>query len=75
MIQRRSVHRNSASSLKLSASVPPSNPAVTFKKRQKGLKYLIHFIGDLHQPLHAGDNYDRGGNDVQVEFLGQTITL
>jgi hypothetical protein len=44
-----------------------------FKKRQKALKYLIHFVGDLHQPLHAGDNHDRGGNDVQVEFLGQTI--
>lgn len=43
------------------------------RKRQKALKYLIHFVGDLHQPLHAGDNHDRGGNDVQVEFLGQTI--
>jgi hypothetical protein len=44
-----------------------------YKKRQKALKYLIHFVGDLHQPLHAGDNHDRGGNDVQVEFLGQMI--
>ncbi len=47
--------------------------AANFKKRQKALKYLIHFVGGLHQPLHAGDNHDRGGNDVQVEFLGQTI--
>jgi hypothetical protein len=50
-----------------------ADPATDFKKRQKALKYLIHFVGDLHQPLHAGDNHDRGGNDVQVEFLGQTI--
>jgi hypothetical protein len=50
-----------------------ANPAVSFKKRQKALKYLIHFVGDLHQPLHAGDNHDRGGNDVRVEFLGQTV--
>jgi hypothetical protein len=50
-----------------------ANPAENFKKRQKALKYLIHFVADLHQPLHAGDNQDRGGNDVQVEFLGQTI--
>ena len=42
-------------------------------KRQNALKYLIHFVADLHQPLHAGDNDDRGGNDMQVEFLGQTI--
>jgi hypothetical protein len=50
------------------------NKEADFKKRQKALKYLIHFIGDLHQPLHSGDNHDRGGNDVQVEFLGQTIS-
>lgn len=50
-----------------------ANPAINFKKRQKALKYLIHFVADLHQPLHAGDNHDRGGNDVQVEFLGQSI--
>ena len=30
-------------------------------------------MGDLHQPLHAGDNHDRGGNDVPVVFLGKTI--
>ena len=45
-----------------------ANPAINFKKRQKALKYLIHFVGDLHQPLHAGDNNDRGGNGVQVDF-------
>jgi hypothetical protein len=50
-----------------------ANQAASFKKRQKALKYLIHFVGDLHQPLHAGDNHDRGGNDVRVEFLGQTL--
>ena len=49
------------------------NKDADFSKRQKALKYLIHFVGDLHQPLHAGDNHDRGGNDVQVEFLGQAI--
>jgi nuclease S1 len=43
------------------------------RKRQKALKYLIHLVGDLHQPLHAGNNADHGGNDVQVEFIGETI--
>jgi hypothetical protein len=32
------------------------------------LKFLLHFIGDLHQPLHAADNKDRGGNEVPVLF-------
>jgi hypothetical protein len=49
-----------------------ANRSASVRQRQKALKYLIHFIGDLHQPLHAGENHDRGGNDVQVEFLGQT---
>lgn len=42
-------------------------------QRHHALKYLIHFVADLHQPLHAGDQADRGGNDVPVEFLGQTM--
>ena len=50
-----------------------TNPSIDSVKRQKALKYLVHFVGDLHQPLHAGQNHDRGGNDVTVEFLGQTL--
>lgn len=50
-----------------------ANPLINPQKRQKALKYLIHFVGDLHQPLHAGQNHDRGGNDVKVVFLGQTV--
>lgn len=38
-------------------------------QRAEALKYLVHFIGDIHQPLHAiGD--DRGGNGITVTFLG-----
>lgn len=37
--------------------------------RIEALKYLVHLIGDLHQPLHVGDNQDRGGNDALVTFL------
>lgn len=35
------------------------------------LKFLVHLIGDLHQPLHAGRAEDRGGNDIQVQWFGQ----
>ena len=34
--------------------------------RGEALKFLIHFVSDLHQPLHAIDNADRGGNDTRV---------
>lgn len=37
--------------------------------KAEALKFLIHFVGDLHQPLHTVDNKDRGGNDVRVEAL------
>lgn len=30
------------------------------------LKFLVHLIGDLHQPLHVGRAEDRGGNDIKV---------
>jgi hypothetical protein len=31
------------------------------------LKYLVHFVGDVHQPLHAGYQDDRGGNTYQLQ--------
>ncbi|HXT68289.1 MAG TPA: S1/P1 nuclease [Vicinamibacterales bacterium] len=46
--------------------VDASRPA---SLRAEDLKFLIHFVGDLHQPLHSIDNKDRGGNDVRVEAL------
>jgi hypothetical protein len=39
-------------------------------KRVEALKFVIHFVGDLHQPLHCADrNGDRGGNTRLVFFL------
>ena len=31
------------------------------------LKYLVHFVGDVHQPLHAGYADDKGGNQFQIQ--------
>ena len=36
--------------------------------RVRALAFLIHFVGDLHQPLHAGEKGDKGGNDVHVSY-------
>lgn len=36
--------------------------------RVQALAFLIHFVGDLHQPLHAGDRNDKGGNDVKADY-------
>lgn len=39
------------------------------------LKMLVHFMGDLHQPLHAGRGEDKGGNDIQVRWFGDGTNL
>ena len=38
--------------------------------RTEALKWVLHFVGDLHQPLHAGRPGDLGGNRVLVDFFG-----
>jgi|TARA_B110000908_G_C10121281_1_gene387722 hypothetical protein len=39
------------------------------------LKMLVHFVGDLHQPMHIGQKEDRGGNRIKVEWFGQGTNL
>lgn len=43
--------------------------------KENALKFLIHFIADLHQPLHTGRVEDNGGNKIQVSWLGLDVTL
>ncbi len=38
-------------------------------KRAEATRYIIHFIGDMHQPLHVINNGDNGGNCVPVKYL------
>lgn len=40
------------------------------RERNAALKWVVHLVGDLHQPLHAADNHDRGGNEVPVVLAG-----
>jgi len=47
------------------------NPNATESDQAFYLKLLIHFIGDLHQPMHIGQAEDKGGNDVQVQWFGK----
>lgn len=38
-------------------------------KRADAVRYLVHFVGDLHMPLHASTNNDEGGNCVPVRYF------
>jgi hypothetical protein len=37
-------------------------------ERLAALAFLVHFAGDVHMPLHSGDNEDRGGNDREADY-------
>jgi len=39
------------------------------------LEFLVHFVGDVHQPLHVGYGYDEGGNTVKVKWFGDPTEL
>ncbi len=51
-----------------------SNPTTPQPERILALVYLLHFVGDLHQPLHSADNHDRGGNCVRLALGGPRTT-
>ena len=43
--------------------------------RALALRFIVHIVGDLHQPLHAGNGTDKGANDVKVTFFGKDTNL
>ena len=45
-----------------------ADPKVPVRERLIALAFLVHFVGDLHNPMHAGDRGDRGGNDVKANY-------
>lgn len=44
----------------------------SLQEREYALWFLVHFVGDLHMPLHIADDNDRGGNSKQVRFFSPT---
>lgn len=51
------------------------DPAATAEQRKEALMFLVHFVGDMHQPLHCADNKDKGGNAVKLDFFGRSSNL
>ncbi len=52
-----------------------ANPATPAAERLEALKYVVHFVGDVHQPLHAGFADDRGGNSFQLQAFDRGTNL
>lgn len=51
------------------------DPSASFAEKQLALRFIVHLVGDLHQPLHVGKCCDRGGNDVKVKWFGRDLNL
>lgn len=51
------------------------DPAAPDESKEFSLRFLVHLIGDLHQPLHVGNGLDRGGNKCRVFFHNQKTNL
>jgi hypothetical protein len=52
-----------------------SSPGADRYAREEALKWVIHLVGDLHQPLHAGERHDKGGNLMRVKVNRRTYAL
>ncbi len=51
------------------------DPESSRAHKQLALRFSLHIIQDLHQPLHVGNGNDRGGNNVKVVLAGKTTNL
>ncbi len=75
---------------KVYEKAPPEGDAVTalemFSKQLKSketsletkqiaLRFIVHIIGDLHQPFHSGTDIDQGGNTIKVTFFNEETNL
>ena len=51
------------------------DPTASLADKQLALRFVVHLVGDLHQPLHVGKCCDKGGNDVKVSWFGKPTNL
>jgi hypothetical protein len=51
------------------------NPTGSKSSKVTALKYLVHLVGDLHQPMHVSRAEDKGGNDISITFMGNDSNL
>jgi hypothetical protein len=51
-----------------------ADPNAPVRRKRMALRFVVHLVEDAHQPMHVGDNRDRGGNAVQVQFFRDDLT-
>ncbi|MBB1361155.1 S1/P1 nuclease [Shewanella sp. SR44-4] len=51
------------------------NPKVSQQEKWQALAFYVHFVGDIHQPLHVGHSHDKGGNTIKLKWFGEHTNL
>jgi len=59
----------------LSAEHTLKDNEASHMQKVEALKFLVHFVGDMHQPMHVSHAEDKGGNSIQVTFEGNDTNL
>lgn len=59
----------------LSLQTDLKNPTLSHSEKEIALRFLIHLVGDLGQPLHVGRDEDQGGNKIPVTWFGEHSNL
>ncbi len=49
--------------------------SASLRQQKDALKFLVHFVGDVHQPLHLGNKKDRGGSTLRFPYKGKIVSL
>jgi hypothetical protein len=52
-----------------------ADESLPVEQRREALMFLVHFVGDMHQPLHGGRAEDRGGNDIHITLYDTPTNL
>jgi hypothetical protein len=71
ILNGKTKERNQFQQLMVENDVKPLNGSID----ATALAFLVHFIGDIHQPMHVGKNKDFGGNKIIVEFFSKKMNL
>lgn len=51
------------------------DPNTTLADKKVALRFIIHLVGDIHQPMHIGQAEDLGGNRIRMEWFGRKTNL
>ncbi len=66
----KNMHEDNVYKMVLRAESDLRNPDKSTSEKVTALKFLVHFVGDLHQPMHVSNAEDKGGNTIEIKFNG-----